>query len=108
MSSNKRFVRALFRKALSAMAFAAMAAGYSMLHAEDASTLRRISVENTVTGTLRPFNGATGAPGAEFGEPRGNAPGIDILKVTKCAHRFDSYSRRIRAQRRRCALRCEQ
>jgi len=85
MSSNKRFVRALFRKALSAMAFAAMAAGYSMLHAEDASTLRRISVENTVTGTLRPFNGATGAPGAEFGEPRGNAPGIDISEGYKKA-----------------------
>ena len=66
-------------------AFAALAAGSSMLHADDASTQRRISVENTVTGTLRPFNGASGAPGAEFGEPRPNAPAIDISEGYKKA-----------------------
>jgi xylan 1,4-beta-xylosidase len=71
--------------ALSAVALAALAAGSSTLRADDAPALRRISVETTVTGTLRAFNGATGAPGAEFGEPRGNAPGIDISEDYKKA-----------------------
>jgi xylan 1,4-beta-xylosidase len=85
MSFNKRYVGALFRRTLSAIAFAVLAAGSSTLRADEASTLRGISVENAVTGTLRAFNGATGAPGAEFGEPRGNAPTIDISEAYKKA-----------------------
>jgi xylan 1,4-beta-xylosidase len=85
MSFNGHSVGALFGRALTALAFAALAAGSSALRADDASGLRRISVENSVTGTLRSFNGATGAPGAEFGEPRGNAPAIDISEGYKKA-----------------------
>ena len=85
MSFNNRFVGARLMKVLSAITFAVFAAGSSTLHAEEAATLRRISVENAVTGTLKPFNGATGAPGAEFGEPRGNAPAIDISEGYKKA-----------------------
>jgi xylan 1,4-beta-xylosidase len=85
MSFNKRSVGACFTIARSAIALAALAAGPSALLAEDVSTLRPISVENTVTGTLRPFNGVTGAPGAEFGEPRENVPNIDISEGYKKA-----------------------
>jgi xylan 1,4-beta-xylosidase len=66
------------KKVLAVLGLAAFAAGSTALHADEVPAWRRISIESTVTGMLRPFNGVTGAPGAEFGEPRGNAPAIDI------------------------------
>ena len=75
----------LKKHALYAMALAALAAGSAPLRADEAATLRRVTVDTTVTGTLRPFNGATGAPGAEFGEPRPNAAAIDISEAYKKA-----------------------
>ena len=46
--------------------------------------LRQVTVETTVTGTLRPFNGATGAPGAEF-TSRPDEPKVDVSEAYKKA-----------------------
>jgi hypothetical protein len=55
-------------------------------HADAA--LRTVSVEDAVTGQLRPFNGVTGAPGAGFGGPETPAAvaDIDISDAYRAAH----------------------
>jgi hypothetical protein len=52
--------------------------------ADPAPMLRRVSVESTVAGSLRAFNGATGAPGAEFSGPRDEAK-IDVSEAYRKA-----------------------
>jgi xylan 1,4-beta-xylosidase len=49
----------------------------TLTHADEAAGLRQVTVTTTVSGTLRPFNGATGAPGAEFSGPQDEAK-IDV------------------------------
>ena len=49
---------------------ASSTAGGAFANADEPATLRKVTVDTTVAGTLRPFNGATGAPGAEFAGPR--------------------------------------
>jgi xylan 1,4-beta-xylosidase len=52
--------------------------------ADEAVKLRHVTVEAEVAGTLRQFNGATGAPGAEFtGRP--DEPRIDVSEAYKKA-----------------------
>jgi xylan 1,4-beta-xylosidase len=58
----------------------------AICHADAA--LRTLSVEDVTTGTLRPFNGVTGAPGAGFGGPE-TPPAvadIDISDAYRAAH----------------------
>jgi xylan 1,4-beta-xylosidase len=58
--------------------------GAALTHADEAANLRPVTVTTEVSGTLRPFNGATGAPGAEFaGRP--DEAKIDISEAYKRA-----------------------
>ena len=63
---------------------ASMTAGALFTHADEPATLRQVTVDTAVIGTLRPFNGATGAPGAEFAGSRGEAK-IDVSEAYKNA-----------------------
>jgi xylan 1,4-beta-xylosidase len=63
---------------------AALAANVAITRADEPAKLRQVTVETTVIGTLRPFNGATGAPGAEFAGPRDEAK-IDVSEAYKKA-----------------------
>jgi xylan 1,4-beta-xylosidase len=59
-------------------------AGGAITRADEPAKLRQVIVETEVSGTLRPFNGATGAPGAEFaGRP--DEVKIDISEAYKKA-----------------------
>jgi xylan 1,4-beta-xylosidase len=62
---------------------AGLAAGVAITRADEPAKLRQVTVESTVIGTLRPFNGATGAPGAEFAGPRDEK--IDVSEAYKRA-----------------------
>jgi xylan 1,4-beta-xylosidase len=58
--------------------------GAALTHADEAAKLRPVTVTTEVSGTLRPFNGATGAPGAEFvGRP--DEAKIDISEAYRKA-----------------------
>jgi xylan 1,4-beta-xylosidase len=58
--------------------------GAALTHGDEAAKLRPVTVTTEVSGTLRPFNGATGAPGAEFaGRPE--EAKIDISEAYKRA-----------------------
>jgi xylan 1,4-beta-xylosidase len=61
-----------------------LASGAAMSHGDEVAKLRQVTVETTATGLLRPFNGATGAPGAEFtGRP--DEPKVDVSEAYKKA-----------------------
>ena len=60
-----------------------LASGAGLTHADEAAKLRQVTVATEVSGTLRPFNGVTGAPGAEFAGPR--EAKIDISEAYKRA-----------------------
>jgi para-nitrobenzyl esterase len=54
------------------------------LEKDEPAKFRQVTVETAVSGTLRPFNGATGAPGAEFAGNRDEAK-IDVSQAYKRA-----------------------
>jgi xylan 1,4-beta-xylosidase len=58
--------------------------GAACTQAQEPSELRQVIVESAISGTLRPFNGATGAPGAEFAG-RTDEVKIDISEAYKKA-----------------------
>jgi len=60
------------------------ASGAALTHADEVAKLRQVTVETSVAGTLRPFNGVTGAPGAEFAGGREESK-IDISEAYKKA-----------------------
>jgi xylan 1,4-beta-xylosidase len=57
--------------------FAVVAAVGVVTAQVNAADLRQITVDDTVTGTLKTFNGVTGAPGAGFGDLQSGQPGPD-------------------------------
>ena len=63
---------------------ASLTAGAPFTYADESATFRQVTVDSTVIGTLKPFNGATGAPGAEFSGNRGEAK-IDVSEAYKNA-----------------------
>ena len=72
------------KSALLLWGLAALAAGATITRADGPAKLRAVTVATEVTGTLRPFNGATGAPGAEFAA-RPEEAKIDISEGYKKA-----------------------
>jgi hypothetical protein len=59
------------KRARTIWALCALASGAIPAHSDESVTLRQVTVGKEITEILRPFNGATGAPGAEFaGGPR--------------------------------------
>jgi xylan 1,4-beta-xylosidase len=59
-------------------------AGAAAVYADEPPHARQITVETASTGQLRAFNGATGAPGAEFAGPQDESK-IDITEEYKRA-----------------------
>jgi xylan 1,4-beta-xylosidase len=72
------------KHSLAIWGLAALAAGATVTRADEPAMLRQVVVDTEVSGSLRPFNGATGAPGAEFaGRP--DEAKIDISEAYKKA-----------------------
>jgi xylan 1,4-beta-xylosidase len=72
------------KRMLCVWGLASLAAAGAFTYAEEPAKLRLVTVETAVIGSLRPFNGATGAPGAEFaGRP--DEPKIDVSEGYKRA-----------------------
>ena len=81
--SHSQRRRTLIQCATLIWGFVSLTIGPAVAQADEPAALRQVVVESAVIGTLRPFNGATGAPGAEFAGP-GEAK-IDVSEAYRRA-----------------------